>query len=99
MQERRFFVYIMTNASKTLYIGMTNDLERRVQEHKAKSIPGFTQRYNISQLVYFAQFNDPRDAIETEKKLKGWLRKKKITLIETENPTWRDLSADWFPQP
>ncbi|HEX8464535.1 MAG TPA: GIY-YIG nuclease family protein [Abditibacterium sp.] len=96
MKERRFYVYIMANASKTLYIGMTNDLERRVQEHKSKTIKGFTQRYNISKLVYFGEFHDPRDAIEYEKQLKGWLRAKKIALIEAENSTWRDLSADWL---
>jgi putative endonuclease len=96
MQERRFFVYILTNASKTLYIGVTNNLERRVGEHKAKSADSFTSRYNITQLAYFGEFNDPRDAIEYEKKLKGQSRKKKIELIESQNPTWRDLSADWF---
>ncbi len=99
MQERSFFVYIVTNASKTLYIGVTNNLERRVQQHKEKSVPGFTARYNISRLVYFAQFSDPRDAIEYEKKLKGWSRAKKITLVEESNSTWEDLAADWFDQP
>ncbi len=95
MKERRLFVYILTNASKTLYVGVTNDLERRVQEHRKKTVAGFTARYNINQLVYFAEFNDPRDAIEYEKKLRGQSRGKKIELIETETPKWRDLAADW----
>ena len=93
---RDYFVYIMANISRTLYIGMTNDLERRVYEHRAKLIPGFTKRYNITLLVYFESFPDPGSAIAREKELKGWLRAKKVALIESMNPEWKDLSADWF---
>jgi len=91
---RQYFVYIMTNKSRTLYVGVTNDLERRVYEHKHKLVPGFTQRYNITQLVYFEQTNDINSAIAREKQIKGWLRRKKIALIESVNPIWRDLSDE-----
>ncbi|EDX73193.1 hypothetical protein MC7420_4440 [Coleofasciculus chthonoplastes PCC 7420] len=86
----------MTNRSKTLYTGVTNDLYRRVYEHKQKLIPGFTQKYNINRLVYYQETSDIREAIAREKQIKGWLRAKKIALIESINPQWRDLSADWF---
>ncbi|NWF91245.1 MAG: GIY-YIG nuclease family protein [Ignavibacteriaceae bacterium] len=87
-----FHVYIMTNKSKTLYTGMTNNLNRRVYEHKNKLIQGFTKKYNIDKLVYFELFNNPTDAIRREKQIKGWIRKKKIELIESINPEWKDLS-------
>lgn len=91
-----YYVYMMTNRSKTLYTGVTNDLYRRVYEHKQKLIPGFTQKYNINRLVYYQATSDVREAIAREKQIKGWLRAKKITLIESVNPQWRDLSVDWF---
>jgi len=91
-----YFVYIMTNKSRTLYTGMTNDLERRVLEHKSKQIAGFTQKYNITQLVYYEETDDVGVAIAREKQIKGWLRKKKIDLIETMNPYWVDLSEEWY---
>jgi len=94
--ERSYYVYIMTNRSKTLYTGVTNDLERRVFEHKHKLIPGFTKKYNITRLVYFEEGTDIDSAIMREKQIKGWLRKKKIDLIEKENPEWKDLAEDWF---
>jgi putative endonuclease len=75
-----------------LYIGVTNDLTRRVQEHKQSLIPGFTQQYRVTRLVYFEEFDDIRDAIAREKQLKGWLRARKLKLIEARNPTWDDLS-------
>jgi putative endonuclease len=87
-----YFVYIMTNKSKTLYTGVTNNLVRRVYEHKNKLIEGFTKKYNINKLVYFELFDNPGDAIKREKQIKGWLRKKKIDLIESMNPEWKDLS-------
>jgi len=87
-----YFVYIMTNKSKTLYTGMTNNLARRDFEHKNKLLEGFTKKYNINKLVYFEVFNNPDDAIRREKQIKGWLRKKKIELIESLNPEWKDLS-------
>ncbi len=82
----------MTNKSKTLYTGMTNNLNRRVYEHKNKLIEGFTKKYNIDKLIYFELFNNPKDAIRREKQIKGWIRKKKIELIESMNPEWKDLS-------
>jgi len=85
----------MTNKSRTLYTGVTNDLERRVYEHKQKLVPGFTSKYNITRLVYFETTEDIRAAIEREKQIKGWLRSKKVALIESENPEWRDLSVGW----
>jgi putative endonuclease len=91
-----YYVYIMTNNSKTLYTGMTNDLTRRVYEHKQKLIPGFTQKYNITKLVYFEETSDVNAAILREKQIKGWLREKKITLIESMNPEWKDLSVGWY---
>jgi putative endonuclease len=91
-----YYVYIMTNNSKTLYTGMTNDLTRRVYEHKQKLIPGFTQKYNITKLVYFEETSDVNAAISREKQIKGWLREKKITLIESMNPEWKDLSVGWY---
>ena len=96
VNSKRYFVYIMASKSRRLYIGVTNDLERRVFEHKSKSIEGFTAKYNIDRLVYFAETGDVVAAIEREKQLKGWLRAKKIVLIQSENPTWTDLSRDWF---
>ncbi len=93
---RSYYVYIMTNRSRTLYTGVTNNLLRRVMEHKKKERPGFTQKYNITQLVFYEETDDINTAIAREKQIKGWLRKKKIDLIETMNPNWADLSADWF---
>ena len=88
-----YYVYIMTNASRTLYIGITNHIERRVHEHKQKRIPGFTARYNITRLVHVEETMDVHAALAREKQLKGWLRKKKIALIEQDNPNWQDLSC------
>lgn len=88
---RQYFVYIMTNRSRTLYTGVTNDLERRVEEHRIKLVPGFTSKYNITQLVYWEEYKDVRAAIAREKEIKGWLRSKKIALIESLNPHWDDL--------
>ena len=82
----------MASKSRTLYVGVTNDLERRAIEHKRKLVPGFTTKYNISKLVWFEEFNDIDQAIEGEKKIKGWRRSKKIALIESANPQWLDLS-------
>jgi len=85
----------MTNKSKTLYTGVTNNLQRRVSEHKEKLIQGFTAKYNINKLIYYEIFNDVNSAIAREKQIKGWLRNKKIDLIESVNPEWNDLSEDW----
>ena len=90
--NKKYFVYILTSKRNgTLYIGFTNNLKRRITEHKEKNIPGFTQKYNVSILVYFEEFNDPRYAIDREKQLKGWLRKKKLALIESVNPEWKEI--------
>ena len=83
---RTFYVYIMSNESRMLYVGVTNDLHKRVFQHKSKLIPGFTQKYNLYKLVYFEQFGDIRAAIAREKQIKGWLRAKKVALIIAENP-------------
>ena len=96
MVEKQWYVYIMTNSSSTLYVGMTNDLQRRVFEHKHKLVPGFTRRYNITQLVYYEVYGRPLDAIEREKQIKRWRREKKVALIRSENPRWLDLAADWL---
>ena len=94
--KRRYYVYIMASRSRFIYAGMTNDLKRRVYEHKQKRKPGFTRRYNVTRLVYYEEYDRPRDAIYREKEIKGWLRQKKEKLIEAMNPSWDDLSADWF---
>jgi putative endonuclease len=94
--EQSYFVYIMRNSSKLLYTGVTNDVEARVFQHKSKLIPGFTQKYNLYKLVYFEKFGDIRKAIRREKQIKGWLRSRKVALIESLNPRWLDLAEDHF---
>ena len=86
-----YFVYIMTNNSGTLYVGVTNNIERRVDEHKRGETPGFTQRYKATRLVYYESTPDVRSALEREKQIKGWLRRRKIELIASANPHWKDL--------
>ncbi len=93
--EKRYYVCILTNPSRTLYTGITNNLRRRVDEHKRKLVPGFTARYNIDRLVYFEVFEDVRNAIDCEKKIKSWTRTKRIELIESKNAKWDDLGRDW----
>jgi len=92
----QYYVYIMTNKSKTLYTGVTNDLQRRVYEHKQKLVPDFTAKYNITKLVYFEPTSDVYSAITREKQIKGWLRSKKISMIESQNPKWQDLAENWY---
>jgi len=96
MREGSYFTYIVASRSHTLYVGMTGDLHKRVFEHKGGAYGGFSSRYNCNRLVWFESFDDPRDAIDREKQLKGWRREKKIGLIEKANPTWQDLSAGWY---
>ena len=92
-----YYIYILSTwDNKTIYIGVTNNLYRRVQEHKSKTIEGFTKRYNLKKLVYFEKFTDIRQAIKREKELKGWLRAKKNKLIESLNPNWLDLSIEYY---
>ncbi len=93
---REYFVYIMTNVIGMLYVGVTNDLLRRVYEHKNKLVKGFTSRYNLTKLVYFDSTDDVTVAIAREKQIKGWLRKKKVALIESMNPKWDDLAREWY---
>jgi putative endonuclease len=87
---------MLASKSRHLYIGVTNNLERRLFEHKSKLREGFTKRYNIDRLVYFEQTEDVLSAITREKQLKSWNRSKKIALVESVNPTWEDLSAEWY---
>ena len=98
MKTHRYFVYLLASQSRALYVGVTHNLERRINEHKQKLIPGFTSDYNISRLVYFEEFGDIRDAIAREKQIKSYRREKKIALIEKESPPWDDLAASWFPE-
>ena len=88
---RTYYVYIMASRTRVLYVGVTNNLARRVNEHRSL-VAGFTSRYRVTRLVYFEQFADIRDAIAREKELKGWVRRRKVRLIESRNPTWEDLS-------
>ena len=97
--SKEYYVYIMTNKSRTLYTGVTNDLMRRVYEHKNKLVKGFTSKYNIQFLVYYESTSSIHSAIEREKQIKGLLREKKIALIDSLNPEWKDLSEEWYMSP
>ena len=95
---KNYYVYILSSKRNgTLYIGVTNNLERRVYEHKNNIVKGFTLKYNVHQLVYFEQTVDVNSALQREKQLKKWNRKWKLALIEKDNPNWKDLSMDWMP--
>ncbi len=96
MPNRIFYVYILASNSGTLYTGMTNNLERRVSEHKRSKIPGFTKKFKVNRLVHFEEFGFVEDAIAREKQIKSWRREKKVKLITETNPKWQDLAADWF---
>ena len=90
--EKYYFVYILTNLGNTvLYTGVTNDLKRRVYEHRNKVVPGFTAKHNVKKLVYYEVYDDPQYAITREKQIKSGSRKKKLDLISSFNPDWRDL--------
>ena len=88
---KQYFVYILTNNSGALYVGFTSNLKNRIWEHKNKVVKGFTEKYNIDKIIYFEQSENVHSAIQREKQIKGWSRKKKIALFEKENPEWRDL--------
>jgi len=91
-----YYVYILSNKiNTTLYIGMTNNLKRRIYEHKNKLVPGFTEKYNVNKLVYFEKVSDVKAAIQREKNLKNWNRDWKLELIKKTNPSFMDLSVDW----
>ena len=93
---KSYFVYITSSQRRVLYIGVTSKHERRVFQHKAHFFGGFTAKYNVSNLVYFERYSNVYRAIGREKELKGWLRKKKLSLIESTNPNWKDLSYGWY---
>lgn len=92
---KTFWVYIMSSKSLNLYTGVTGNLQRRVLQHREKLLQGFSARYNINRLVYYETFSDIFAAIRREKQIKGWLRAKKIALIESTNRDWKDLSDGW----
>ena len=91
-----YVVYIVASPSRTIYIGMTSDLERRIWQHKTKALPGFTSKYGVSRLVWFEAFANVDDAIACARRLKGWKREKKLALIAEKNPKWYDLSHEWY---
>ena len=95
--ERTYFVYILASNTRVLYVGITNDLQRRVWEHKGGITGGFTTRHKVHRLVHFETGTSPEGAILREKQIKGWRREKKVALIEAGNPDWRDLAEGWFP--
>ena len=95
--SRVYYVYILTNRSHApLYVGVTNDLVRRVYEHRNRLAKSYASKYNITMLMYYETTNNVESAIAREKQLKGWLKKRKIALIESVNPNWKDLAMEWF---
>ena len=96
LRSRTLYVYILASRRGTLYIGVTNNLGRRMYEHKHGLVPGFTKKYKINRLVYFEEFNRADDAIAREKQLKGWSRRRKVALIESLNPRLEDLTGQWL---
>ncbi|MBP3377574.1 MAG: GIY-YIG nuclease family protein [Clostridia bacterium] len=98
MEDVMYYIYILTNQSDTvMYIGVTNDLKRRIYEHRSGLVEGFTKRYHVHKLVYYETFRNINNAIRREKQLKGWVREKKNRLVETANPRWNDL-AEILPE-
>jgi len=91
-----YFVYILANPARMLYIGVTNNLQRRVSEHRSQAIPGYTRQYSITRLIYFETTANVKAAIAREKQIKGWVRAKKVALIESQNKEWADLSEGWY---
>jgi len=96
MPHTRFYVYILSNRTRVLYVGRTSDLIRRMHQHRNGLIQGFTRRYNVTHLVHFEQTDSARISIQRERQLKGWRRARKIQLIEVGNPEWKDLAEEWF---
>ena len=94
--DKTYYVYITASRTKVLYTGITSDLTGRIIQHKDKRLNGFTKKYNVSRLVWYNETNDIQTALEWEKKIKGWSRKKKIDMIEKNNLQWQDLSAAWL---
>ena len=96
MSMNNYYVYILTNWNdRVMYVGVTNNIERRLYEHKNKMVEGFTSKYNVHKLVYLEITNDIKDAVKREKQIKGWKREKKNELVEGTNPEWKDLSENW----
>jgi putative endonuclease len=95
---RQYYVYILASRSRTLYVGVTNDIGRRVTEHRLHTNPGFTTRYRVERLVYVETTEHVGAAIAREKQIKGWRREKKIALIDSVNPAWEDLAEGWHDQ-
>ncbi len=93
-----YYVYILSSKGNTLYTGMTNDLARRLQQHKTGQGGTFTRRYSIGRLVYYEEYGDVYDALAREKQIKGWTRARKLELVETLNPKFEDLSTGWFEE-
>ena len=95
MREHIYYVYILASAARVLYIGITANLHKRTWQHKEKVFEGFTDKFQSCRLVYWESFDDVRSAIDREKQIKRWRREKKVALIKSVNPTWKDLAADW----
>jgi putative endonuclease len=96
LMEKTYYVYLLTNwNNQVMYVGVTNDLERRIYEHRNKLVDGFTKKYNVEKLVYFETASDVLTAIEREKQIKKWRREKKNELVIEMNPEWKDLSLEW----
>lgn len=96
MGGRNYYVYLLASRSGTLYVGVTNSLERRISEHKRGQFPGFTKKYGVNLLVYYEEYDYVEDAILREKQIKAWRREKKDALVNAVNPKWEDLAADWL---
>ena len=95
LNQKQFFVYIMASISGVIYVGMTNDLTKRIWQHKNDLIDGFTKKYRCHKLIYFEECGDVMSVIEREKEIKKWRREKKVKLIESVNKNWNDLSTNW----
>ena len=98
MHFKAMYVYLLASKTRCLYVGVTNDLVRRVWQHRARAVPGFTKKYSVTRLVYYEAFSDPAVAIRREKQLKSWARVKKLALVESMNPAWVDYAEDWFTE-
>ncbi len=96
IRTKHYYVYILASLSGTLYIGITNNLEKRMVEHKEGLIPGFTKQYDVNRSACFEVYSNVRNAIRREKQLKGWRREKKTALIRSTNPSWKDLAREWY---
>ncbi len=95
-KEHHYHVYILASLSGTLYVGITNDLRKRVWQHKHHTFAGFTADYDVDRLLYWERYQSVQRALAREKQVKGWSRRKKVALFAKSNPAWKDLSRDWF---